>query len=120
MFKASKFVRNVHNLPKDHVVMLQRSSAYRYAISRRCIGIFLKVVSVSRKLPSYFIDQNTHCMLARTDERGQVVHTEPLHIHLELRLLSTEINEQYVYRFNFDSFVLTEAEPGLHMLFRTF
>ena len=33
MFKASKFVRNVHNLPKDHVVMLQRSSAYRDVVS---------------------------------------------------------------------------------------
>ena len=107
ILKATELVARLYsNSPRDHVAEICR-------ISRRCPATFLKVAVVSRKLRSYFSDLNTCYMLA-PGERGQLVQTEPLSVHLDVRLLSTEINERYVDRVNFKYFALTETEPAVY------
>ena len=112
ILEATKLIARLHkNIPRDHVKEI-------CSVSRCCPLIFLKVAVVSRRLRGYFSDHSTCYMLA-PGERGQLVQTKPLRVDLDVRLLSTEINAQYVDRVNFEHFALTETEPGAYHLSRS-
>ena len=112
ILEATKLIARLHkNIPRDHVAEI-------CSVSRCCPLIFLKVAVVSRRLRSYFSDQNT-CYMLSPGETGQLVQTKPLRVDLDVRLLSTEINERYVDRVNFEYFALTETETGVYHLSRS-